>query len=191
MAGSIVSLLYNSPVIPAVRTPDDFKFALTQTTAPSIILLFGDINMLPDLLAQAKQYHKRLVLHLDLFEGVGKDKAGIQFLARLGVSAVITTKAQLAKIAREQGMIVVQRLFIMDSEAVRTGIHLLSNFKPDALEILPASVPGRVVQKLIRETGLPILAGGLIEGTEDVAEALQKGICAVSTNKRELWKLRF
>lgn len=184
---NIVNMLYNVPVIPAVRNASDFKYALTKTNALSIILLFGDINMLSELLNQAKQHKKRLIIHIDLFEGIGKDKAGIIFLARMGVTAIITTKPHLAKIAREQGMIVVQRLFIMDSEAIKTGTHMLDNFKPDALEVLPASIPASVVHKLIRDTGLPVMAGGLIEDAGDVAAALAKGICAVSTNKRELW----
>lgn len=184
---SVVSLLYSNPVIPAVRTAADFKLAMTDTAAPAIILLFGDINMLPDLLTQAKQCNKRLILHIDLFEGIGKDRAGIIFLARMGVTAIITTKSQLAKHARDQGMIVIQRLFVMDSEAIKTGANLLGNFKPDALEILPASVPASVVARLQSLTGLPIFAGGLVETEEDILSAVKKGICAVSTNKKELW----
>ncbi len=187
MARRIVDILYNSPVIPAVRSIDDLKYALTRTQAPSVMLLFGDINILQEILDQGKTYNKRIILHLDLFEGIGKDQAGIKYLARMGLTAVITTKTGLAKFAREQGMIVIQRLFIMDSEAIRTGTNLLGNFKPDALEILPTSVPASVVSKLAKDTGLPILAGGLIEEEADILQALEKGICAISTNKRELW----
>jgi glycerol uptake operon antiterminator len=31
-----------------------------------------------------------LILYLDLLSGIGKDKAGITFLARMGIAAVIT-----------------------------------------------------------------------------------------------------
>ncbi|MDR3563624.1 MAG: glycerol-3-phosphate responsive antiterminator [Negativicutes bacterium] len=185
---NVLKALVTNPVIPAPRTIDDFRFALSHSSSPSIILLFGDISTLPEMLALANQYQKRLLIHLDLLEGVGKDKAGVKFLAQAGVTAMITTKSHLAKVAREEGMVVIQRVFLMDSEALRHGINTLKNFRPDALEVLPASIPASTVQQLIRETGLPILAGGLLQTKEDVKSALKNGIFAVSTSSRELWQ---
>jgi len=157
--------------------------------APSIIALCGDINTLPEMLSQAHSRHKRLLLHLDLFGGIGKDKAGVEYLARLGVPGVITTKPHLGKLARAAGMLVIQRLFLMDSEALRSGLALVKTLQPDALEILPASVPAWVVAELRQTTGLPLLAGGLVATPADVAAAIANGICAVSTSNRALWDL--
>ena len=183
----ILKILTKGPIIPAARSIEVFKAALTHTIVPSVVLLFGDINSLPVLISLAKEHKKRIILHLDLFDGIGKDKAGIKFLARMGITAMITTKTHLVKFARDEGMIVIQRLFLMDSESLRTGLSLVHNFKPDAIEILPGSVPASVVQELIRETGLPILAGGLICTQEDVNHAIERGISAVSTSRQDLW----
>lgn len=188
LEASILKLLCNGPVIPAARSHQDFTAALAGP-APAVIMLFGNIITLPDYLEKAKQVNKRLIVHLDLFEGIGKDKIGVKYLSRLGVTALITVKSHLAKAAREEGMIVIQRLFLMDSDSLRTGIQQLKAFKPDALEILPASVPASVISQLIRETGLPIFAGGLVSKAEEVEEALHKGVVAVSTSRRELWTL--
>jgi glycerol uptake operon antiterminator len=188
MAMDVLKFLANGPVIPAARSMEDFKIALTHTISPSVVLLFGDINTLPTLISQANEHKKCIVLHLDLFDGVGKDKAGIKFLARLGIHAIITTKSHLCRFARDEGLVVVQRLFLMDSDSLRTGLNLVRNFKPDAIEILPGSVPASIVQELVRETGLPILAGGLIRTKEDVAHAIKGGISAVSTSRRDLWE---
>ncbi|WP_378950351.1 glycerol-3-phosphate responsive antiterminator [Pelosinus sp. sgz500959] len=183
----VLKILTNGPIIPAARSMEVFKAALTHTIVPSVVLLFGDINSLPTLIAQAKEHKKRIILHLDLFDGIGKDKAGIRFLARMGISAIITTKSHLCRFARDEGMIVIQRLFLMDSDSLRTGLSLVRNFKPDAIEILPGTVPTNVVQELIRETGLPILAGGLIRTREDVDHAIERGISAISSSRQELW----
>ncbi|HEY3425018.1 MAG TPA: glycerol-3-phosphate responsive antiterminator [Negativicutes bacterium] len=190
MENNLIKGLHVGPVLPALRTVEDFKVAMTSNISPSVVLLFGDINILPELLAQAKQSQKRILLHLDLFEGIGKDKAGIKYLARMGITAIITTKTHLAKLARAEGMIVIQRLFIMDSESIKTAINMVRSFKPDAIEILPASVPGWVVESLNRELGLPILAGGLIHDSTEVQETLQKGVAVVTTNRRELWNMK-
>ncbi len=183
----VLKILTNGPIIPAARSMEVFKAALTHTIVPSVVLLFGDINSLPVLISQAKEHKKRIILHLDLFDGIGKDKAGIRFLARMGISAIITTKSHLCRFARDEGMIVIQRLFLMDSDSLRTGLSLVRNFKPDAIEILPGTVPINVVQELIRETGLPILAGGLIRTREDVDHAIERGISAISSSRQELW----
>ena len=187
---NILRLLANGPVIPAPRSIDDFKHALQHHPSPTVILLFGDINMLPNLLQQAKQYNKRVLVHFDLLGGIGKDRAAVTFLSRLGVTGAITTKPALVKYAREEGMLVIQRLFLMDSESMKTGIHLLKNYKPDALEVLPACIPSSVVSSLKQETGLPILGGGLLYTKEDVLQALKNGVCAVSTSRRELWDIK-
>lgn len=186
---SIVKLLCNGYVIPAPRNYEDFKYALEHSSSPSISLLFGDINILPELLKQAREHKKRMWVHLDLLGGVGKDKAGIVFLARMGIAAVITTKPQLGKIARESGMLVIHRLFLMDSEAVKTGVNLLKGYKPDALELLPASLPSSVVAELAELTGLPILGGGLMHSREDIEQAIKSGLSAVSASKRDLWMM--
>jgi len=184
---NIFKLLCDGHVIPAPRNYEDFKYALEYSASPSIILLFGDINILPELLTQAREHKKRILVHLDLISGIGKDKAGIIFLARMGIAAVITTKTQLGKLARESGMLVIHRLFLMDSEAIKTGVNLLKGYKPDALELLPASVPATVVAELARMTGLPVLGGGLMHTKEDIEQAINNGLSAVSASKRELW----
>lgn len=176
-------------VIPAARTNEDFRYALTSTQSSAIILLFGDIIILPDLLEQAKRYNKQIIVHLELLNGISNDKAGVMFLSNMGVTALITTKSHLAKIAHEEGMFVIQRLFMMDSGSLKTGIHLLRNFKPDAIELLPASLPIAVIRELSREFGVPIWAGGLITVEHDVLDAFKKGISAVSTSKTALWNL--
>lgn len=188
MASSHISkLLCDGYVIPAPRNYEDYKYALEHSLSPSIILLFGDINILPELLAQAREHKKRILVHLDLLSGIGKDKAGIIFLARMGIAAVITTKTQLGKLARESGMLVIHRLFLMDSDAIKSGINLLKGYKPDAIELLPASVPATVVKELATMTGLPVLGGGLMHTKEDIEQALSNGLSAVSASKRELW----
>ena len=183
----ILKNLTNGPIIPAARSMEVFRAALTHTTIPSVVLLFGDINSLPMLISLAKENKKHIIVHLDLLDGIGKDKAGIKFLARMGISNIITTKTHLCKFARDEGMIVIQRLFLMDSDSLRTGLNLVRNFKPDAIEILPGTVSASVVQELIHETSLPILAGGLIRTQEDVEHAIQRGISAVSTSCQKLW----
>jgi len=176
-------------VIPACRTEADFACALQLPHAPSLIILFGDINTLPDILRRAEAVGKLLLIHLDLLDGVGRDRAGVVFLAKLGVKGLVTTKPQLGKFARQEGMRVIQRMFLVDSESLRTGIQMLKGFRPDAIEALPASTPASVLAEMKAATYVPILAGGLVRSPEDVRQAVANGACAVSTSQRDLWNL--
>ena len=181
--------LCTGSVIPACRNEDEFFHALQQQQAPSLIILFGDINNLPELIRRADEAGKLLLLHLDLMGGIGRDRAGIQYLARLGLKGLITTKPQLAKMARQEGMRVIQRMFLVDSESLKTGISLLKGFRPDAIEALPASTPASVLAELKAATDVPILVGGLVRSASDVTQAVANGACAVSTSRRELWNM--
>lgn len=176
-------------VIPACRTEEDFACALSLPRAPGLITLFGDINSLPGILQRANAAGKLLLVHLDLLDGVGRDRAGIVFLSKLGVKGLITTKPHLGKLAGQEGMRVIQRMFLVDSESLRTGIHLLKGFRPDAIEALPAFTPASVLSELKAATDVPILAGGLVRSKDDVMRAVANGACAVSTSRRELWDL--
>lgn len=185
----ILQMLGKHLIIPAARNEADFAKAL-NASSPLLIMLFGDILSIPRLIDQAEKHRKVIVMHVDLMEGIGKDKCGVQYLAALGIKAIISTKPHLIKAARSEDMAVIQRLFLMDSESLRTGIHLLQSFKPDALEVLPGFAPRHAIEQLMKVGNIPIMTGGLITTELDVAHALATGVCAISTTRQELWEYR-
>lgn len=173
-----------------IRRVEDLNEAINHPNIKTIFLLGVDINILPSIVKRVRHVNKVLLVHIDMIDGVGKDRAGIHLLARMGVSGIVTTKANLVKYAREEGIVVIQRLFILDSESVKTGIKVASVVKPDAVEILPATVPHFVIQEMKKTLNIPILGGGLLRNEEDVKVAISKGIDAVSTSLRHLWNLK-
>lgn len=174
-----------------IRRVEDMNEAILHPNIGTIFLLGTDINLLPSIVKRVLHANKVLLVHIDMIEGLGKDRAGIHLLARMGVPGIVTTKANLVKCAREEGIVVIQRLFILDSESVKTGIKVASVVKPDAVEILPATVPHFVIQDMKKTLDIPILGGGLLKTEEDIKVAFSKGIDAVSTSLRHLWNLKF
>lgn len=134
---------------------------------------------------------KPLLVHIDLMEGIGKDRSGIHLLKRIGVSGIVTTKSSLVKYANEEEVFVIQRLFIVDSESIKTAIRVAGHVKPTAVEILPAIVPARIIKEIKNALALPVLGGGLLKTEDDVREALSKGMDAISTSLRHLWNITF
>lgn len=185
------TVMLNKKIGATVRRVEDLNEAIHHPNIGTIFLLGADINVLPSIIKKIHADNKVLLVHLDMLEGVGKDKAGIHLLARMGLRGLVTTKSNLVKFAGSEGMVVIQRLFVLDSESVKTGIKMASTVKPDAVEILPATVPQFVIQEMKDALGLPVLGGGLLRTEEDVRQAVEKGIDAVSTSLRHLWNMTF
>ena len=136
----------------------------------------------------ASKHNKILFVHIDLAEGIGKDKAGLKFLKKSGVNGIISTRASIIKIAREIDLKTVQRIFILDSQSIKSAESVIKS-NPDMIEILPGIMP-RVISELCSIVNMPIIAGGLIKTKEDVISAVKAGAATVSTSLPELWNLK-
>lgn len=183
--------LESSRIVPAVKHMDDLAEALNIPSISVVFLLGGDIESLEQALKLANKYPGKYVLaHIDLMEGIGKDGAGIRFLRKMGLRGVVSVKAQLLQQAKEQGMLTVQRLFLVDSEAIRTGLKVIKKVTPDAIEILPATVPQFAISEFRKATDSSLLGGGLLRTEEDVHIALRTGLTAVTASRRNIWNIR-
>jgi glycerol uptake operon antiterminator len=179
------NLFNNNQIIAATRSDEEFSLAL-QSETEIIFDLCADILSLTKKIKAAHDGGKRLFIHIDLAEGVGRDKSGIMLLKKMGIDGIISTKVNLIKLAREVGLHTVQRFFIVDSKSVHTTIEAVKSSRPDMIEIMPATV-GKVITRLAGELSTPIIAGGLIETHSEVASALLSGATAVSTGAKTLW----
>ena len=138
-----------------------------------------------DLIAKAHGKDKLVLVHIDLADGIGKDKAGIQYLTKCEVDGIISTRSHLIRAAKELGLITVQRFFALDSQGVDSIEEVLHASSPTLVEIMPG-IAGKVIKRFSKGK-VPVIAGGLIESKPEVMEALSQGALAVSTGKKELW----
>ena len=175
-----------TPVIAAVRSDRDFDAALSSRVS-TVFQLVPNLITLPKQVKAAHQTGKSIFIHIDLAEGIGRDKYGIQFLKAAGVDGVISTRANLLKMAREEEMMTVQRFFALDSRSVETIIDSLKSTKVDMIEVMPGVVP-KVISRLSTLVEVPVIAGGLVETKEEMLAVLQNGGRAVSTGNQQLWE---
>lgn len=175
------------PVIAGIRDKDDLNKAV-KSGCIALFVLFGDILILPEIMEKARENDKLVFLHLDLIEGIGRDKKGIEYLSRNNLcDGIVTTKSNLISVAKKEGLIAIQRLFLIDSAALSTGEQLLRKNQPDAVEILPGIAAPYFFKHVNYSLNCSIIAGGLITSREEVEMLLNKGIFAVSTSNQELW----
>ncbi len=174
-----------STVIAAVKTKEMFDLACSSK--PGIIFdLLPNIDTIEENVLKASENGKILFVHIDLAEGIGKDKAGLKFLKRMGVNGIISTRASMIKSAMEIGLKTVQRIFILDSQSIKSAEAVLQ-YKPDMIEILPGIMPS-VIKEIAGVVNMPIIAGGLIKTTDDILSAVNAGATTVSTSLPKLWE---
>lgn len=183
-------VLTKSRIVPAVKHLEDLPEVLNYPWVSVAILLGGDINTLEETLKIRRKFpDKCLLVHIDLIDGIGKDASGIRYLKRLGLEGVVSVKWQLLRYAKENKMLTVQRLFLVDSEAIRTSLKVIKQTSPDAIEIMPATVPKFAIDELHKATSVSIIGGGLLRTEDDVRKALGNGLTSVTSSRRNLWNL--
>ena len=177
------------PIIAAARHGDDFLEAV-KSPCDIIFWLSPNIMTLRSDLAKARATtfgeDKKIFVHIDMADGIGKDNAGLEYLSFLGIDGIISTRSNLIKSAKELGLMTVQRFFILDSRSVSTAFESIKSAKPDMIEIMPGLMT-RQITRFADSSDIPVIAGGLIETKEDVISALSAGASAISTSKTELW----
>ena len=181
----IIECLELNPVIAAIR--DDGWSAALHSPAQVLFYLSADLTTVSQRIKQAHEAGKILLNHMDLAEGIGKDRAGIRYLTQHGVDGIISTKAQLIRTAKEMGLLTVQRFFALDSKGMESIEEILRTSTPHLIEIMPGVI-GKAIRRFC-DCGIPIIAGGLIETKTEVTEAISCGAAAVSTGKENLWYL--
>lgn len=176
------------PVVPAVREDTSIEKVLSSK-ATSVFLLTGDIMELGQVIQLFHNSGKFVFVHIDLVRGLGKDEAALKFLKlQLKADGVITTKGNLVSFAKKIDLVPIQRIFLLDSQSLATGIQQVKSHLPEYIEVLPGLLPD-LIKQIRDETKTPIITGGLIKTMNQVKEALIKGAIAVSTSEESLWNI--
>lgn len=171
------------PVIAAVH--EEGFFEALKSPCDVIFMLGSNVLTVKERINAAHKEGKWVFIHIDLADGIGKDKAGIEFLSLCGADGIISTRAHLIRAAKENGLITVQRFFALDSQGIESISDMLETASPHLMEIMPGVI-GKIIERFAGGK-IPLIAGGLIETKADVTTALSLGAMAVSTGKKELW----
>ncbi|MCD5410320.1 MAG: glycerol-3-phosphate responsive antiterminator [Clostridiales bacterium] len=186
MRKHFLSLLQDNPIIAAVKDLEKLQAAV-DSPCDIIFLLNGNIFNLKNIVDKVKDRGKNIYIHIDLMEGFSRDIVALKYISKnIKPDGIITTKSSLIKITKNMNLFAIQRLFILDSLSVKTGISTLNTTKPDSAELLPGIMP-KVIKRIGSNTNVPIIAGGLIETKKEVIESLNMGAFGISTTNKKVW----
>jgi glycerol uptake operon antiterminator len=180
--------LVKQVVVPSARSMEELENVIENSKHELIMVKFGNVNTLPGIMRYLKANRRKVMLHQDSLRGVARDHQGLEFLANLQVDYLITTKPQLVKGIRKLGMQPILCLFLIDSDALRTGLRSIGDMAPDAVIVMPSSVPKRAVLEIKRKARVPVIGGGMAFDEEAIQDARKNGFHAVAASKDNLWK---
>lgn len=188
-AAALVAALKTNPIIATVRT-DEALAAAIASPVRVIFLMASSIGRVGEAARAVAAAGKLLFIHLDFVEGLAKDDAGLDFLVKAAHPAgLITTRTGLVHSARRAGAVPVQRLFLLDSTSMSTGVEAARASKAEVVEVLPGIIPRAISAVRSQLPHSLIITGGLIRTEKEVAKALAAGASGVSTSSSALWYL--
>lgn len=178
--------LVEHQTIAAVQKEEDVAKAI-DSRVNVVFLLTGSILNVKVMVDRVKAAGKVAFLHMEFIEGISADRGGIAYVAQhVQPAGIISTRSQVIRTAKEMKLLTIQRMFLIDRNAVSKGIKMAEQAGPDAIEIMPGIMP-RIVREMTALTPLPIIAGGLFAYRQEIDEALEAGALAVSVGSAELW----
>lgn len=181
-------LLENNPIIPAIRNPRDIHDAIASPSQ-IIFLLTGNIYNLKTMVDYINSAGKYAFVHLDLLKGYAQDHYFVRYLKeKIHPEGVISTRNSLIVHAKKEGLLTIQRLFLLDSSALEVTLTSAKKIKPDAVEILPGIAPKIISRVRAGLTSTPIITGGFVETEEEVKAAINAGSYSSSTSYKPLWQ---
>lgn len=182
--------IVDSQIIASVKNEAHLELAL-KSNINIIFLMTGNLMSTEKTIKKIHGYDKKVFLHIDFIEGLANSKSAIQYISEVWKpDGIITTRTNLIKYARSLKLLAIQRIFLIDGNALKNGIDMAHTCKPDAIEILPGIVP-RIIDDITQLTELPIIAGGLIKNKSDIVNGLKAGALAMSSGNPALWNLEF
>lgn len=186
MKEKFLESIKENPIITAINKEDQLE-AAKESPSEIVFLLFGDLLNLPQIVKDLKSAGKIVLVHVDLIDGLSRNATALEYVKeKIRPDGIITTRADLIKVAKNLGLIAVQRFFLIDSLAKISTIEALKKTRPDATEIMPGLMP-KIIKYFKSETDIPIIAGGLISEKSEVVDLIKAGVNGISTTNQKVW----
>lgn len=189
MRSAFADKMKKNPIIAAVKDLNNLDAAL-ESNCNIIFLLCGSIFNVKEVVEKAKAKDKMIFIHVDLLDGFSKDAVALKYISEeIKPDGIVSTKNSQLKVAKNLGLLTVQRIFIIDSLSIDTAIKTSQMIDPDAIEIMPGIMP-RITKQLSSTLSVPVIVGGLISEDIEVENAINSGALGVSTSSKLLWGMK-
>ena len=184
---NIIEGLRDNPIIAAAQH-ENLELAVNSKVS-FVILMNGKLNWLMASEFEMCNKKKNILLHTDLVKGLSNDKEAVNFIKKyINPAGIVSTKSNMLKAPKKEGLITVQRIFLIDSDSLKNAIASIRENDPDIVEIMPA-LAYSIVEDVKKEIDKPIILGGLVKKKEQIIQGLKAGADGISFSKSDLWNI--
>lgn len=188
MKQELYDALSENPIVVAIKDDDGLKSCLKLPDAKVVFVLYGEVSTITEITQKLKDAKKQVMVHMDLIAGLSSREEAVDFIAKYTqADGIISTRIEQVKRGKQLGLDTIFRIFVIDSKAISNLNRHIADYA-DAVEILPGLMP-KIISRMKKQLGVPIIAGGLIADKEDVIQALDAGAVAISTTNKNVWMM--
>ncbi|MFT0846348.1 glycerol-3-phosphate responsive antiterminator [Actinomycetaceae bacterium L2_0104] len=177
-------------IIPSVQSLANLDAAL-ESPGPAILLTDIHIGNVGPLSQRCQKAGHKVLVRPDLIEGLKSDRRGITLLKQeFNVDGVFTGSAATARQARQVGLDVYWRFFLLDRKALQSAANQMGTLPWDGYELAPGPMALMCADTLMASAGhKPLIAGGFVSTPEMAGALFKAGFSAINTSDSSLWKL--
>ena len=188
MKQQLYDALSDNPIIMAIKDDAGLKACLKVHDETVVFVLYGEVATIAEITEQLKEAGKQVMVHMDLIAGLSAREEAVDFIAKYTrADGIISTRYDQIRRGKQLNLSTIYRIFVIDSKALSNLNRYIGDYA-DIVEILPGLMP-KVIRRMRKELGVPIIAGGLIADKEDVIQALDAGAIAISTTNEDVWNM--
>lgn len=173
-------------IIPSVWRPSQRDLALA-TGWPIVHVAGGRLRTLAEFIFPIQRAEKRIWIHPDQIEGLARDGEGLFYLQEMFLPELfVTSSVHLAQTIKHQGWRLCLRVFLHDTQSLKSSLSVIERVRPDVICVMPALV-FITVHREFSALHLPIVAAGLIRTPAERDHILEWGVSA-EIGLPQLWQ---
>jgi len=187
MDRSLGGRLTRHPVIATLYGADEID-CFMRSAAEVAIVANVDLRKLHRVVAALTKADKYVIVNIDSCDGLSQDKGGVEYLADIGVTSLVSTRVATIQRGNRAGLVTMQKVFVTDRSTWPRSVKALEQSDPNLVQLMPAPMLARLSAQ-DRKALPPMVASGFVCNEADVLAILRGGAVAASTSDTELWNL--
>ncbi|MFZ6645360.1 glycerol-3-phosphate responsive antiterminator [Undibacterium sp. TJN25] len=187
MDKSLGARLTRHPVIATLYGSEQIDIFVDSVAEISIVANV-ELRKLSPVIAKLTRAGKYVIVNIDSCEGLSQDKGGVEYLADIGVTSLVSTRVATIQRANRAGLVSMQKVFVTDRSTWPRSVKALEQSDPNLVQLMPAPMLSHLSEQ-DRKAMPPIVGSGFVCNEEDIRSALRHGAVAVSTSDPGLWSL--
>jgi glycerol uptake operon antiterminator len=185
---SLGARLARHPVIATLYGVEQFDDFVTSAAEVAIVANV-DLRKLHRVVAALAKAGKYVIVNIDSCDGLSQDKGGVEYLADIGVTSLVSTRVATIQRGNRAGLVTIQKVFVTDRSTWPRSVKALEQSDPNIVQLMPAPMLARLSQQ-DRSALPPIVASGFVCNEADALEALKGGAIAISTSESAMWNMK-